>query len=402
MTKRVALSRRACLKGFAAAAGAAVGTRIAGRSLLGNAEAAPAGKAAVVSVFFEGGFNALFSSPDSFLGSGAFGVTSSNVRKLANDLYVDAGTIGTLGDWALGHMAAIGVRHGATDHITAQRNNYMNGSRSFVLQLAAAMGGDAAFKAAALGGLPVPGAPPPENGVSLQLLRTMGDVSTALGLGAIDFKKPARNAAGAALARATAMSAGDLAKNPRSTAFAKDAYATLADSLAKPPLAIDIARIAQAYNVSTGARLETIPAKLAAAELMLRAGTNVVTLSDTGWDTHGDRTGQTVRRRMTSEIIPALKTFISRLRSEPELAAMNVTVMLHGDFARSLPGSDHAPALSALVIGPNVKVGTTGKVSAGVTLPEGTGGAKEMWSYLAALAKVRENPFGPNPHPLVL
>jgi hypothetical protein len=67
-----------------------------------------------------------------------------------------------------------------------------------------------------------------------------------------------------------------------------------------------------------------------------------------------------------------------------------------------LPGSDHAPALSALVIGPNVKVGTTGRVKSDVTLPGNPGASREMWSYLAALAKVSQNPFGPNPHGLVL
>ena len=80
--------------------------------------------------------------------------------------------------------------------------------------------------------------------------------------------------------------------------------------------------------------------------------------------------------------------------AEPELAAMNITLMVHGDFARDLPSSDHAPCLSALVIGTNVKVGTTGQVSAKVTLPEDTGASKQMWSYLAECAKVAQNPFG--------
>jgi hypothetical protein len=142
-------------------------------------------------------------------------------------------------------------------------------------------------------------------------------------------------------------------------------------------------------------------AKLAAAELMIRAGTNVVTLSDTGWDTHGDANGTTVRNKMNG-ILPAIKRFLLRMRSESELAAMNISVIIHGDFARDLPSGDHAPALSALVIGSNVKVGTTGKVSDRVTLPNGTGASKEMWSYLAAISKVTANPFGENPHALVL
>lgn len=396
------LSRRAWLKGFSALAGAAVAPRLVGGRWIEEASAGPNAKAATVSIFFEGGFNALFCSADSFASSNTFGVTSTNVKNVGNGLVVDAGTMGTLGNWALGHMAAIGNRHGATDHISAQRNNFSDGSQSFVVQLAAAMGGSAAFKAAALGGLPVPGPSTAAGGVSLQLLRSMEDVSTALGVGPIDFKRPARNLSATALARSRQMSGSALAANPSSLSFAKDAYDTDVDSLGKPPLAVDVARITQAYGAPSGGTLDAIPSKLAAAELMLRSGTNVVTMSDTGWDTHGDRTGTTVRRRMGTEIIPALKTFLARLQSEPELSAMNVSVILHGDFARSLPGSDHAPALSALVIGSNVKVGTTGRVTSDVTLPGNPGASREMWAYLAALAKVPQNPFGTNPHGLVL
>lgn len=401
MNQQRLLSRRSWLKGFAALGGAAVGTRIGGR-FLPEARAALPGKAAVVSIFFEGGFNALFSSADSFASAGTFGVTATNAMNVGNGLVVDASTIGALGTFPLTHMAAIGNRHGATDHISAQRNNFSDGSQSYVLQLAAAIGGDAAFKAAALGNLPLPGPSTSQGGVSLQLLRSMDDVSTALGIGPIDTNRPARNAASAALSRSRQMSGAAIAASPKSLSFAKDGYDTVVDSLGKPPLSVDVTKIAQAYGASSGSGLDSIPAKLAAAELMIRSGTNVVTMSDTGWDTHGDRTGTTVRRRMSAEIIPALKTFLGRLRSDPDLAAMNVSVILHGDFARSLPGSDHAPALSALVIGPNVKVGTTGRVKSDVTLPGNPGASREMWSYLAALAKVSTNPFGPNPHGLVL
>ncbi|MBX3226089.1 MAG: DUF1501 domain-containing protein [Labilithrix sp.] len=387
------LSRRGLLSGFGA---------IAGASWIGRAHADATAKSAVVSIFFEGGFNAIFSSADSFAAKGSFGVTASNVKDVGNGLVVDASTIGTLGDWALGHMAAIGNRHGATDHLSAVRNNFTDGAQSYAVQLAAAMGGEASFKAVALGGLPFAGPSPSTKGVSLQLLRSMEDVSRALGLGAADPARPARSASGAALERSRQMSAPQLMKNPKSLSFARDAYATCVSSLAKPPLTLDAGKIAQTYGARSGGSLDGLAAKLAAAEMMLRSGTNVVTMSDLGWDTHGDGRGATVRRRMSAEVIPALKTFLARLRSEPELARINVSVILHGDFARSLPSSDHAPALSALVIGPNVKVGTTGRVTDTVSLKPGTGASREMWSYLAALSKVTDNPFGANPHAAVV
>ncbi|MFO0741538.1 MAG: DUF1501 domain-containing protein [Labilithrix sp.] len=390
------ISRRAWLKGFGAIAGASMASRF-----IGEASAAPAGKAAVVSIYLEGGFNALFASADSFASSNLFGCTASNVANLGNGLVVDKATIGSLPAWALGHMAAIGVRHGATDHINAQRNNFMDGASSNAVKLAAAIGGGAAFKAVALGGLPVPGPSMVEGGVSHQLLRTMEDVESALGLGAQDASKPKRADSAKALIRAQQMSQRAIDANPRSLSFAKDAFATDIDALQKPPAKIDAAEIRQAYGVG-GGELGNVASKLAAAEQMLRGGTNVITLSDQGWDTHGDRAGASVRRQMTSNIIPALNTFLTRLKSDAELNAMNVSVVIHGDFARSLPSSDHAPALSALVIGPNVKLGTTGKVSASVTLKDGTGGGKEMWAYLAAIAKVQNKVFGNNPHDLVL
>ena len=38
------------------------------------------------------------------------------------------------------------------------------------------------------------------------------------------------------------------------------------DSLGKPPIAVDVAKIAQAYGARSGGTLDSIPAKLAAAE----------------------------------------------------------------------------------------------------------------------------------------
>ena len=398
--QRINISRRDWMKAALAGAGAALGTRLAGKEWFGVAAADPVKKAAVLSIFLEGGFNAVFPSADSFLAGGTFGMTSTGIKDLGNGLRVDAPTIGTLDDWSLGHMAAIGNRHGAIDHISAQKNNFLGDSGSFVNRLAAAIGGSAAYKAVALESLPA-GVTASEGGVSIQLLRTMSDVSTVLGLGPIDYNRPARKAAGGAIAHSQAMSQADTKKNATSMSSFAGAYPTLTDSLARPPLALDVNAVAQAYGTTSGASLDTMETKLAAAELMIRAGTNVVTLSDTGWDTHGDSTGTTVRNKIQG-ILPAIKNFLLRLRSEPNLAAMNISVIIHGDFARSLPTGDHAPALTALVIGPNVKVGTTGKVSANVTLPDGTGASKEMWSYMAAISKVAMNPFGDNPHPLVL
>src|SRR5438270_868444 len=98
-----------------------------------------------------------------------------------------------------------------------------------------------------------------------------------------------------------------------------------------------------------------------AAELMVRAGSNVVmAVSNAGWDTHGDSSGSVVRGKMSSLILPGLKTFTSRVVNDP---TVNVTVAIYGDFARSLPGSDHAKLVSATAWGPKVKQGVSGKLT---------------------------------------
>ena len=127
----------------------------------------------------------------------------------------------------------------------------------------------------------------------------------------------------------------------------------------------------------------------------IRAGTNVVGLLDTGWDTHGDGDGSVARTKMKA-LVPALDTFITRMVAD---TTRNVTLVIMGDFARSLPGSNHQPNLTATVIGPSVKPGTTGRTDADVNLKTDTPAATGLWTYLAALAKVGASPFGANQHP---
>lgn len=134
---------------------------------------------------------------------------------------------------------------------------------------------------------------------------------------------------------------------------------------------------------------------MAAAELMITSGTNVALAMDGGWDTHGDRSGSTVRTMMTQRILPGLRTFISRMVNAPN---RNVVVAIMGDFARSLPGSDHASALSATVIGKYVRVGTTGRMNDRVQLPAGAPSAPGLWSFLAKVLQAPAQPFGANPH----
>ena len=129
------VDRRTIIKGGAALAGALA---------LGNwreSEAHPTEERATLVVFWlNGGPAGLFNSADSFLQSGAFGVTERNIRDLGNGLRVDAGSFGSLPSRARAHMASINFRHGIIrPHDHARAAVLEAGSRSQLLRLGAGM-----------------------------------------------------------------------------------------------------------------------------------------------------------------------------------------------------------------------------------------------------------------------
>ena len=292
-------SRRGFLKGLGVAAGAAVGTRIAGKEWEQEARAATAEPTTVISVFLNGGYNALFGSADSFQGN-SFGVTGGNIISLGNNLVVDSVFQPIIGGangnglnpsqtfWR-SRLVSMGNRHGSTDHGTAQRNNFTDGATSLPLQLAAAIGGDASFKAVALGDMPA-GPNGAVDGVSMQRLQNVSDAQTILTGGQPNFNVPARNVAAEALTRANTMSGAAIERNKESLVTFKDGYATQIDALRKPVQRVDVGAIRQAYgntneNAGFGGGLGGMNAKMAAAEMLMRAGANFIYLRDNGRDT---------------------------------------------------------------------------------------------------------------------
>ncbi len=384
-------SRRSLLKGAAGLAGAAT----LGRVAPAFAQSAVTDKAAVLVVFLNGGFNSLFNSHDSFHGAGSFGCSPGNALDLGNGLIVDAPTYGTMPAFAKTHMSSVGIRHGLTDHGAAQEQVMSGNGRSYMLQLARSIGGDAAIKAAIVGGGGPAGPRPAEGDVNLQGITDMRATIAALG-GDIDPTVPNREIATNSLLGSTTMSKKRLIRSPKSLMSVRDGYSTGVETLRKQGLALDYPALCSAYGVPTGTTgVTNFRTQMMAADLMIQAGANVVFAEDGGWDTHGDTNGNTVRGMMNDRILPPLNTFMNR---NLETTGRNVIVAIVGDFARSLPGSDHQGNLTATVIGKNVRVGTTGKVSSNVGLPSGTPSNREFWAYLASLCRVPDAPFGPNPH----
>lgn len=382
------------------AGGVAASRLVTGSGLVSEAFGQVAAeKPALFIIYLNGGYNSVFGSADSYAGAGTFGVTAGNQRALANGLVIDAPTLGTLPQYGLDHMATVGIRHGITAHGAAQTANFSDGTRSYGLRLAALMGGDAAIKAVNVGTQMMPGPRPAESGVSLQQVNDMKSTIAALG-GANDATIPDRKIGAAGLQAAQAMSADRLAQNPMMMTGMRDGIQSGIDTLQKPVQVFNYGAMATAYGMTaTTTAVTDFKSKVAAAELMIQAGANFVVASDGGWDTHGDRTAANVRNMMNTRILPPLKVFINRMMNLPD---RNVVVAIYGDFARSLPGSDHASALNATVIGKYVKNGTTGKMSATVQLPAGTPSVPGFWAYLAKALKVPTEPFGANPHTSIL
>lgn len=370
------------------------------------ARAQAAEKGAVVVVFFAGSYNALFSAADAYVPSGFFGVTADNVLDVGNGLVVDRATLGQLPAEVLGSMCTVGVAHGYSDHINGPRQLFVDArQKSYPLQLAAAMGGSAAFRCVHFGQR-LPGAHPATDGVSMIGVPDLA-MPIALTSSTQGGAGPKRASTALAFRRVAAASQPMFEKNPSSLRGTYEGLHTLLGALERrPPPGVNWPDVATAYGLtptSTGA--QTFAAQLAGAELMIRAGANVVTIQSTGWDHHAE--WPTTRDRMSSEIMPALTTFLARARA---MSGFNVVTALTGEFARTggKAGSEsgHANGLSATVFGKRVRQGTTGRPSVSAqgsyALPMGTPATKELWGFLSSLVASEAQPFGPNAHPSLL
>ena len=401
-------SRRGFFKRMAIAAGALGLSRIPGVGLLGgDAEAAPGDEAPAVFIFnMIGGYNALFGSADSFSGTRAFGVTPTNIRQVGtSNLFVDRSTFGTLSTTTLQSMASIGVNHGLSAHPTARSALLLDGDKSRLIRLSTSLGGTAAVRCVVVGSQMPDGLHRAVGDVSLQQVRDLSTTIAVLG-GTTAANAPERQLAADGIKAAQAMSKGALVRNPASGKSLIEGYPAASAQLEQNVVALNYAQLAGAYGVTpgTGGSLSTninnTTMQIMGAELMIRAGANLVIANQRGWDTHGDNDGSVVRNKLTGDgTMAALKVFTDRTLA---MTGRNVVTVIMGDFSRSLPGSNHQANLTATVIGKRVKLGTTGRVTSAVGLPDGSPGIQGFWAYLAAVLGTADQPFGTNPHNLVV
>jgi hypothetical protein len=417
------VSRRSFLHGSAIAAGAIAGARIPGMNFIGDAFADPVTAAtetpAVVVVYLSGGYSSIFSTAQSLLNNpnGTFGVTSSNITKVgSSDIYVDSGSFGQLPAASLAQMAAIGVNSGISGHPSAQlamMHTNQGVSRPLLLAQAIAqqVNDGAPLTCAAMLNKPY-GAHPAIGSTSMQVISSLESVMAAYGASTSVAGAPDRSILAKGMAASTAMSKNRLNYNQSSGADLGSAYSTTVNLLNKQGLltGFDPLAASQAYgftkvldDLNTG--YVNFPGQFLGAELMIRAGAKVVTVVDgPHWDDHGDPNQAIARSLMADNsgsngrgrnLTSALTAFLPRVAAIPN---KNVITVILGDFARSLPNSDHASCLTATVFGKYVKQGTTGVVDQNIRLPAGTPSIDGLWSYLAALAKIGTVPtFGACP-----
>jgi hypothetical protein len=341
------LSRRSVLKGGAALAG----SLILPLPPVPLADATEEGSSLVV-FWLNGGPAGLFNSADSFLATGAFGVTTNAVRALGNGLFVDAGSLGAFPDAARAHMASINFRHDVVrPHEHARAAVLEAGPQSQLLRVAAAMpkGRNRCAVVNDLG-LPVGVSAAPSLGGGTGFDRVL-DLEEALGAPAGTPADDVRAAYGLA----------------RGVAAVRDQLSTFV-----------------------------------AVELLVRRGAGVVFAQpaytgrpDRQFDTHGDDTGQAARAIM-APITPSLATFLDRMLALP---GRNVVTMLVGEFSRTVPESDHEPGGTATVVGKYVRAGTAGRQTADGAPPPGAPRPEGLWAYAAAALRLTTAPFGRNPNP---
>lgn len=327
----------------------------------------------LVLIYLKGGYNALFSSADSFVGKGSFGVSESNVLELGGELVVDQ-SFASLGEKVLSQMATVGIRHNRTGHPGAQMHHFQDDQEGFYpLRLAQALDGSGPFSAVNIGKeRPTPR--PMRLFDSKVAIQNIFDVDPVLAA----YQSQHRSIMAKNLERARSLSKEDLIRHAEQLVSLSEGYEAFEKLLNESSRELGWEGIKEDYQVKTTAIGQDLNSKLAAAELMLNVGSKVIMVTDTGWDTHGDREGIRARNRMKERILPALKTFLNRLESRDQ----KVMVAITGDFARSLPKSDHASVTSATVMGPMVRNATSGRVSEKVTLPEDTPDRQGFWALV--------------------
>ena len=344
-------------------------------------------------IFMNGGYAPTQTSAASFIGNAPlvrFGCTADNMTVRDEVSFLTA-NFGQLPEKALSRLACIGSI-GASNHNSGK--HFWEGSEGPTVQtLAAAMGGNAAIKAAKVGD--VTGSPGGSSrGVSLEQVNSMSTaLETLTGKGQIILPDQ-RPIVGKLLNSSYLASKPLFDRNPNNLKALASGYENLINSMSSPVDEVNQAEITMAY---AGAQDGGLSQKLGVAEALFRSGVKVVCVGEgagTYWDTHDDNDGSR-QKAYFSLMTPGLTTFCNRMLGTTKY---NVTIAFVSEHSRIPLISNHGPHLSTIIISDNA----IGGKSTGITDNEGLvydADKKPEKVWKAALGELcgltgSANPFG--------
>jgi hypothetical protein len=175
-------------------------------------------------------------------------------------------------------------------------------------------------------------------------------------------------------------------------------------ALNQPVPVFSYASVAQAYGFnSNNTAISNFTMQLAAAEVAIQAGANVINMVPMGinfgdMDDHGDNSMQQPRSAFMSVMSGPLKTFFSRNLPRSDI---NLVMTWQGDFWRTDSGTNHANCIGVPVIGPTVKAGNFAQASAQGPNLANAPPPNALWSTVAGLCGLSNsaNPFGAPMYP---
>ncbi len=253
---------------------------------------------------------------------------------------------------------------GASNHNSAH-HFWKSPEGGLAQALAAKMGGNAAIKAARVGG--VIGANDGENvsGVALEPVASLASALATLS-GAGDVLPKEQRKTMSKVMQRTQQRFKDFSTGHRENLGSIiDGYGGLSASLGSEVKAVDASAIQSAYAM-TG----SLGQSLMVAEGLFLSGVNVVCVGEgagTYWDTHDDNLATTTRGYF-SLMEAGLMKFCDRMLGRDD---MNVNIVFVSEHSRIPLINNHGPHISTIVIGDNVMGGmSTGITDRGGLIPD--------------------------------
>ncbi len=396
------LNRRQFIQGT----GALTATSLLGMPQFSQAQAKVDGKPSkLLLIMMNGGYAPMMTSAESFKDNTkaqmSFGLSANESNPMAfakfGDISYDLESWGELSKSALDRMGCIGTV-GASNHNSAH-HFWKSPEGGLAQALASKMGGNAAIKAARVGG--VIGANDGTNvgGVALEPVSSLESALATLNGAGDVITKTQRPIVGKVIDRTLERFSSQGYQNRENLGSLIDGYKGLSASMKTPAAEVNAAELNSAYS---GIRDQfDLGNKLKVAEGLMRSGVNVVCVGAGGgtfWDHHDDNQGMRTRAAF-KDMVPALNKFCDRMLGRDDL---NVSVVFVAEHSRIPLISNHGPHLSTIVFSDNIKAGASTGITDNGGLITDADSDKPIKAWKAAIGEMvglynGDNPWGTAP-----